>query len=99
MNIYRHAARGRRLESSLALALGLLLIPCFDRAAELPIVTGVETQPLAAQVRRVTEALDLNGAPLTADEKSALASAATLTDADTASPKSSPSSTRTASSP
>ena len=36
------------------------------RAEELPIVAAVELQPLAAQVRRVVEALDAHGQPLPA---------------------------------
>jgi len=39
------------------------------RADELPIVTDVEFQPLVAQVRRVIQALDLLGRPLSAEEK------------------------------
>ena len=39
------------------------------RADELPIVTDVEFQPFVAQVRRVIQALDLLGRPLSAEEK------------------------------
>jgi len=39
------------------------------RADELPIVTDVEFQPLVAQVRRVIQALDLLGRPLSTEEK------------------------------
>jgi hypothetical protein len=38
----------------------------------LPLVTGVELQPLAAQVKRVAQALDLLGSPLTKSEQDAL---------------------------
>jgi hypothetical protein len=41
-------------------------------AGDLPKVTKVELQPLAAQVKRVSEALDLIGAPLPDDDKKAL---------------------------
>ncbi len=41
-------------------------------AADLPLVTGVDLQPLLAQVRRVIEAAELLGVPFNADEKSAL---------------------------
>jgi hypothetical protein len=53
-------------------------------AAELPVVTGIDIQPLNAQVRRLAEALELAGAPLTADEKSALASAGNFPENDSA---------------
>ena len=39
------------------------------RADELPIVTDVEFQPFVAQVRRVIQALDLLGRPLSTEEK------------------------------
>jgi hypothetical protein len=42
-------------------------------AAALPEVSGVELQPLAAQVKRVTEALDYLGAPLSPAKQPALA--------------------------
>lgn len=45
----------------LALALPALVLL---HAEELPIVTGVEYQPLAAQVARVVQALDMTGEPL-----------------------------------
>jgi hypothetical protein len=53
----------------LALAAGSTL------AADLPKVSRVELQPLAAQAKRVSEALDLIGAPLPDDDKKALADA------------------------
>ncbi|HXT59344.1 MAG TPA: CehA/McbA family metallohydrolase [Pirellulales bacterium] len=43
-----------------------------EAADELPIVRGVEPQPLKAQVARVVQALDLLGNPLPADQKAAL---------------------------
>ena len=50
------------------LILGLLANGS-PRADELPLVTDVEFQPLVAQVRRVAQALDLLGRPLSAEEK------------------------------
>ena len=47
--------------------LGTLLVAigCAGVAAgELPLVTGVEWQPLSAQVQRITDALEAVGAPL-----------------------------------
>src|SRR5258705_12520093 len=46
--------------------------PCTLGAAPLPIVKGVEAQPLAAQVTRVIEALAYLGEPLPAEELAAL---------------------------
>ena len=48
-------------------------------AQELPIVTNVEQQPLAAQVMRVIEALELVGEPLPAGEAAELKRLAALT--------------------
>ncbi|MBM4005098.1 MAG: hypothetical protein FJ295_17720 [Planctomycetes bacterium] len=42
------------------------------RAESLPLVDGVEAQPLKAQVRRVVDALDFLGEPLTGEQKSQL---------------------------
>ncbi len=70
------------------LILGLaLLSPILCPATDLPVISGVETQPLAAQVRRLTDALQINGAPLSAAETAELTSAANLSNADTASAK------------
>lgn len=52
------------------------------QGAGLAVVKGVELQPLAAQVRRVMEALDYLGAPLSADEKHSLEAALTGQDAE-----------------
>src|SRR3989442_457899 len=49
-------------------------------AEELPVITSVEHQPLAAQVQRVVEALDMLGEPLPGQEKTALAGAKTVQD-------------------
>ncbi len=48
-------------------------------ADELPLVEGVELQPLEAQVRQVVEALEHGGQPLPADAKKRLDSALALT--------------------
>ena len=42
------------------------------RADDLPLVSDVEFQPLSAQVKRVVEALELLGQPLSRDEKTRL---------------------------
>ena len=72
-----------RLNSgSAALCLTLLLaVPVSLTAAPeavLPVVSGVELQPLIAQVKRVTEALESLGAPLSASERQALDAAYAL---------------------
>ena len=46
---------------------------------ELPIVVGVEAQPLKAQVQRVVQALQVLGEPLTKDEQAALDKALAIT--------------------
>src|SRR3954468_24116446 len=53
-------------------------------ADDLPIVRGVEAQPLKAQAKRVAEALDSLGAPLTKEQAAALAKAITTADPDEA---------------
>jgi len=62
------------------------LAPCFlSPAAEplvLPKVSGVEGQPLAAQVRRLVEALKYLGAPLAARETASLEEALSKTDSE-----------------
>src|SRR2546423_4260544 len=44
-------------------------------AQALPIVRGVELQPLAAQAERISQALTLTGSPLTMDQKAAVRTA------------------------
>jgi hypothetical protein len=57
----------------LALALAAALLgPRGAPADDLPVVADVEAQPLAAQARRVVEALDLLGQPLSDAEKASL---------------------------
>src|SRR5258708_2396156 len=61
-----------------ALAASLFIVFAFDRAvgaAPLPMVKDVEWQPLTAQVKRLTEAMDYLGSPLSAKEKKALEAA------------------------
>jgi len=62
----------------LAILIGLIASPL--QAADLPKVTKIERQPLAAQARRVAQALDYLGAPLPAADKKALESAAEVKD-------------------
>ena len=50
--------------------------------ASLPLVTGVELQPLAAQVKRVTEALEYLGAPLSEKELQSLQAAGAMKEAE-----------------
>src|SRR5262249_9278216 len=47
----------------------------FSAAAELPRVANVERQPLEAQVKRLAQALDLLGVPLSAADQKALKAA------------------------
>src|SRR5262245_55361602 len=54
-------------------------------SAGLPIVKGVELQPLAAQVRRLIEATDYLGSPLDAADKQAVEKAFSESNADVAS--------------
>jgi hypothetical protein len=53
-------------------------------ADELPIVRGVEAQPLKAQAKRVAQALEFLGEPLTNQEQAALDKATANMDADEA---------------
>jgi hypothetical protein len=54
------------------LACFVLAGKCSTAAEPLPVVAGEELQPLAAGVRRVAQALELAGAPLSKDEQAAL---------------------------
>src|SRR5262249_4260687 len=70
------------------LCLSLLLVAVFVAyvaADDLPIVGGVEAQPLKAQIKRVAEALELLGEPLTKSQQAALDKAAAITNNDEAS--------------
>lgn len=57
------------------LVAALLLLPLSARAADVPRVDNVELQPLAAQVKRVFDALELLGAPLPEADRKAVAAA------------------------
>ena len=58
------------------------MLPVVVAAAEpLPIVTGVELQPLAAQTKRVVQALELVGSPLVPAQQTAIDKALENTDA------------------
>ena len=66
-------------------AKALLAVSSFVARAgahELPLVEGVELQPLKAQVKRVAAALEFLGEPLTDEEQSRLAAALGELDAD-----------------
>src|SRR5688572_2002557 len=54
----------------------VLAIGSLSWAAELPIVRGVELQPLSAQAKRVAQALELLGSPLSREQMAALEKAA-----------------------
>ena len=69
---------------SLFLSLAVLFIARAASADELPILRGVEAQPLKAQVRRVAEALEYLGEPLSAEDKRALDKAAAIMNEDEA---------------
>jgi hypothetical protein len=58
----------------------LLLAPATIEAGELPRVPGVPLQPLAAQARRVADALEVIGRPLGQEERARLERAFTLAD-------------------
>jgi hypothetical protein len=66
------------LLATAALVVGSLSLV---HAAPLPLVTGVELQPLSAQVRRLVEALEFLGAPLSDAEQQILRDATSSPDA------------------
>jgi hypothetical protein len=70
----------RHIHRILALALPVLLIPAFTRGDDLPLVGDVEFQPLSAQARRVVEALELLGEPVSQETKDQLSKAYEMTD-------------------
>ncbi len=63
----------------LVLAIAGILLAAAAGAAELPLVPGVELQPLAAQAKRVATALELLGSPLSGEQQAALEKAAANT--------------------
>lgn len=74
--------RGSCLACLLAIALGCWAISA--PADDLPIVRGVEAQPLKAQAKRVAEALDSLGEPLSKEQAAALDKAIAIADPDDA---------------
>src|SRR5262245_15409002 len=74
------------IQLSLFCAVNRLLFSAFAAdSPTLPIVKSVELQPLVAQVRRVIEATDYLGSPLSAADKKTLEAAFKKSDADEAS--------------
>src|SRR5262245_43716252 len=60
------------LKHRLLTAISLLLLAGSVSAAELPIVTGIESQPVKAQAERVVAALEFLGQPLNAEQRTQL---------------------------
>src|SRR5438874_6176362 len=77
----RSAAMLRRFVS---FSISLLFLTTAAWADDLPIVRGVEAQPLKAQAKRVAEALDSLGEPLSKEQAAALDKAIATADADDA---------------
>ncbi len=72
---------GRQLSRIVTVFAVLTAFAALARSAEpLPLVAGVELQPLKAQVARVVQALELAGAPLAPEAKQALDAALTEQD-------------------
>lgn len=71
-----------RRRGLVSLLLPLAFLIAAAPADELPIVRGVEAQPLQAQVKRVAEALNVLGEPLTMEQATALEKAIADTNAD-----------------
>ena len=65
---------------SFMLRVGVFSLTASLSAAELPIVQGVQLQPLAAQVRRLMEAGDLLGSPFSVADKRTMDAAMNQTD-------------------
>ena len=65
---------------SIVLALLAFCVTSVQAADALPLVDNVELQPLQAQVKRVAQALELAGAPLSAKRQAALKAALAETD-------------------
>jgi hypothetical protein len=73
--------------NSRLILVAVLCSPLLGFAEDLPVITGVEPQPLTAQLHRLTDALVLLGSPLTKEETDALAAAANITDPEIANAK------------
>jgi hypothetical protein len=69
--------------SLLSLVLTFLILPPMS-AAELPVVTSVEPQPFASQIKRLLEACDYIGSPLAADDRKSIEAALTAGDSSRA---------------
>src|SRR5437870_639044 len=67
------------LRALVSIGVASVLVP-FATGGELPKVAKVELQPLAAQVQRVADALDLVGSPLPTADKEVLQKAAADSD-------------------
>lgn len=75
--MYSPSGPPREARLAMALVLGTLAaasgaMSAEPQAAVLPPVSGVELQPLTAQIKRLEEALEALGAPLSAQERAAL---------------------------
>jgi hypothetical protein len=81
--IHRILIRNRfvPLFAGMIASLAMLLAPGGISGAELPLVTDVEQQPLAAATERVLEALQYVGAPLAPADEAAVKAAVRETDA------------------
>lgn len=66
--------------AAVVLCFGSLSLAMAAEDAKLPLVAGVEAQPLKANAKRVAEALDYLGQPLAAEQKKELDAALTNTD-------------------
>ncbi len=62
----------RNLWTGFCLAIGLSIVAASARAQQVPLVTGVDLQPVGAQVRRISDALDYLGQPLPSETRNAL---------------------------
>src|SRR6266498_1449990 len=62
------------------LCLALILMPALSAAQELSKVEKIELQPLAAQAKRIIEAMDYLGSPISQTDKQALDNALAETD-------------------
>lgn len=76
--------RSSAIACSVLCALSLFGMFEVARAEPLPIVSDVELQPLAAQVKRVMQALEMAGAPLSDQQRGALQAALQEKDSDKA---------------
>src|ERR1043166_9267004 len=72
---------GPMVFAAAAIVAVLFRTPSTIHAAALPVVKGVEWQPLSAQVKRLIEAMDFLGSPLSDGEKKAIGAAGQEADA------------------